>query len=128
MMNKKIVKIILIFCVAILLSCEQNKSETQQSKSNTELLTLAQKNGCISCHRVKATVVGPSWQAIADMYREIPRERARALMTYSINKGSKGKYATWKGGEGMPPLENRVESDVIDKLVEYILELRDATK
>lgn len=91
---------------------------------DAQLFKLAQMNGCIECHTVSATTVGPSWMAIAERYRAAPPEEARALLVESVMKGSKGKWLTWKdGGAGMPPLERRVARDDVVQLVDYILSL-----
>lgn len=92
-------------------------------KNNLALYKEAQANGCIECHRVKATVVGPSWLEIAKRYKELPKNKARSLLVYSVKKGSRGKFVTWKGGYGMPALENRVSDDTIERMVDYILDL-----
>jgi len=76
-----------------------------------------------ACNRVKATVIGPSWDAIAKRYQDVPRPEARALLIERVKKGSVGHWNTWKGGTGMPPLEKRVAAEHIERLVDYILSL-----
>lgn len=123
-------KMILLFgmsiFIVVLTSCgSQNESGKSviEKKDNVALFQEAQMNGCIECHRVNATVVGPSWIEIAKRYKDIPRKKARSLLIYSVKKGSRGKFATWKGGNGMPALENRVGDETIVRMVDYILEL-----
>jgi len=114
--------------VAIQVGCgSQDSSEKPmvEKNENIALFKEAQLNGCIECHRVKATVVGPSWFEIAERYKDIPKKKARSLLIYSVKKGSRGKFATWKGGNGMPALENRVKDETIEKMVDYILQLND---
>lgn len=88
-----------------------------------DLFRLAHMNGCVQCHTDSATVIGPSWRAIAERYRDMPRADARLLLVESVRKGSQGKWPTWKGADGMPPLEKRVSADHIEQLVDYILGL-----
>ena len=117
----------LMVLVVLQVSCgsqENNDSANTQEKEHVGLFREAQLNGCIECHRVKATVVGPSWLQIAERYKDLPRKKARALLIYSVKKGSRGKFATWKGGDGMPPLENRVSDETIERMVDYILNLQ----
>lgn len=96
--------------------------------ANQRLFKLAHMNGCIECHTVSAATVGPSWMAIADRYKDTPRPEARALLIESIKNGSKGKWLTWKGGGGMPPLGKRVSEEHITELVDFILSLSASTK
>ena len=99
-------------------------SNSPDAAETIEMSKLAQMNGCFECHRIDATVVGPSFKAIAERYKDAPLAETRALLIASINKGSVGQYSTWKGGQGMPPLERRVSADHIQRLVDYILSLR----
>jgi len=127
-MKKLSLLIGLSIVIAIQVGCgSQDSSEESvvEKNENIALFKEAQLNGCIECHRVKATVVGPSWFEIAERYKDIPKKKARSLLIYSVKKGSRGKFATWKGGNGMPALENRVKDETIEKMVDYILQLND---
>ncbi len=103
--------------------CEQQANTSVEAQTRIALYKLARMNGCIDCHRIKATVIGPSWMDIAERYKNKPFAEAKALLVESVKKGSKGKFITLKGVDGMPPLEKRVEASVIELLVEYILSL-----
>ena len=37
--------------------------------------------------------------------------------------GSKGKWITWRGDDGMPPLGKRVVKEDVEELVDFILSL-----
>ena len=118
----------LCIVIAAQVGCDSQESSTEsviKKNDNVALFREAQLNGCIECHRVKATVVGPSWLEIAQRYKDIPKKKARSLLIYSVKKGSRGKFPTWKGGNGMPALENRVKDETIEKMVDYILQLND---
>lgn len=110
----------LLFIMLTLSACG-SQSSNPAVKIQTELFKLAQMNGCIECHRVDATVVGPSWKAIAERYKDAPKAEVRSMLIESTKKGSVGKWATWKGGNGMPAMEKRVASATIEKLIDYIL-------
>lgn len=118
---------ILVLCAIpafFLSACDSQVSGgSEKAQVENALFNLARMNGCIDCHRINATVIGPSWSAIAERYKDAPREAARALLIDSVKKGSVGKWTTWKGGDGMPPLEKRVSSEHIEQLVDYILSL-----
>jgi len=117
--------LLLVACSFLMLACSSNENESAEKKKNVALFKEAQLNGCIECHRVKATVVGPSWFEIAQYYKDVPKKKAKALLVYSVKNGSRGKFATWKGGDGMPALQNRVKDETIERMVDYILELND---
>ena len=121
------------FLAGLISACgESSNSGSSSSSSNAspklegDLYKLARMNGCIDCHRVKATVIGPSWQDIADRYKDAPREQAREILVERVKKGSKGNWITWKAPEGMPPMEKRVSEEHIIQLVDYIISLNRA--
>jgi len=128
MFSRLLVLTAIIMMSVIISACDSKDSSSAKSDKNAELFKTARMNGCIDCHRVEATVVGPSWKAIAERYKDAPREEARKLLIESTAKGSVGKYATWKGGQGMPPMEKRVAAETIELLVDYILDLNDTQK
>ena len=114
-----------IAAVFLLIACSgENQGTSAKGKLQGELFKVARINGCIECHTVSATVVGPSWKAVAERYKDVDIADAKNLLIESIKKGSKGKYYTWKGGHGMPALEKRVSHEAIVQLVDLILTLR----
>lgn len=121
---KSIVQLSFAMVFAFLMSgCENNSAPNPKTSLNVDLFKLAHMNGCIDCHRVDATVIGPSWKDIALRYKDAPFEEARDRLIESVKNGSKGQYYTWKGGDGMPALGKRVSEEHIKQLVEYILSL-----
>jgi cytochrome c len=102
-----------------------NESPSPQEEKRAALFKLAHMNGCMDCHRINATVIGPSWEAIAKRYKNAPVEDTRALLIQRVLDGSKGQYNTWKGGKGMPPMRGRVSEEHIKQLVDYILSLNE---
>jgi len=118
--------LVVILLVGLFAGCEQQASSPVLNNAKTELFKLAQVHGCIECHRTNGAVIGPSWMDIAERYKDSPTEDARALLIERVKKGSKGNWYTWKGGDGMAPLEKRVSSEAIEKLVDYILILRES--
>lgn len=115
---------LVLFVAALLASgCGPQDPGRPGGSTDSELFKLAHMNGCIECHTVSATTIGPSWNAIAERYKDLPRAEARAVLIESVKKGSQGKWLTWKGVDGMPPLERRVSEEHIEQLVDYILSL-----
>jgi len=123
-MRLKFAAAALIATVVIFAGCGKQGPRSPSEEADARLFKLAQMNGCIECHTVSATSVGPSWLAIADRYKDAPHDEAKALLMSSVMNGSKGKWLTWKGGGGMPPLGRRVAKRDIDELVDYILSLK----
>jgi cytochrome c len=93
------------------------------AEMDARVFKLAQVNGCIECHMVDTGSIGPSWTAVAERYKEAPRAETRALLIESVMKGSRGKWLTWKGDDGMPPMERRVAKQDVEELVDFILSL-----
>ena len=115
-----------LIAVCIFLSgCGQQASSpnTLSAAEDARLFKLAQMNGCIECHTVTITSIGPSWQAVAERYKQAPRAETRALLIDSVMNGSKGKWITWRGDDGMPPLAKRVVKEDVEDLVDFILTL-----
>ena len=80
-----------------------------------EAMSLSRKGNCASCHGDDAKLVGPSWKAIGDKYRNVPD--AGAVIAANIRSG--GTFG-WKigvmparGGSGISDRE-------IDRLAKYI--------
>jgi cytochrome c len=115
----------LIAACAFLDGCGKQASNpnTLSATEDARLFKLAQMNGCIECHTVTTASIGPSWMAVAERYKEAPRAETRALLIDSVMNGSKGKWITWRGDDGMPPLGKRVVKADVEELVDFILSL-----
>ena len=124
-MKSGLLRISALLFVALLLSaCSDDKPQTPEQAEKMKLFNLARMHGCMECHRINATVVGPSWEAISERYKDAPFEAARDMLVDSVMNGSQGKWLTWKGGNGMDPLARRVDKQVVIELSEYILKLK----
>jgi len=82
---------------------------------------LEEENGCTKCHNETASVLGPSWKAVAERYKNNPN--ARQILIDSVKHGSSGKWAKMTGGVDMPPLGARIREQDLEKIVDYILSL-----
>lgn len=85
-------------------------------------LALAQKSGCLACHAVDKKVVGPSWNDVAKKYKG--QANGKATLIEKVKKGGKGNWADQTGGVPMPPYSPRVADADIEKLVDFILQLK----
>lgn len=97
-------------------------AENQQTTSGQdELLALARKSGCLSCHMVDKKIVGPAWKDVAARYKD--NTNARALLIEKVSKGGSGNWTDVVGNAAMPPYFPRVSKENIEKLVDFILSL-----
>lgn len=67
---------------------------------------LLQRNTCSACHQPTTKVVGPSWQEIANRYRD--GKKTAAELGESVKKGSTGQW----GPVPMPPQAQVNDADL----------------
>lgn len=77
-----------------------------QALDEAAAIELAKNSGCMSCHSAKEKVVGPSFSAVAEKYKD--DKDAVATLAQSIQNGSKGKW----GRIPMPPHASLGAGDV----------------
>lgn len=94
---------------------------TAGGMSEKEGLKLAQKSGCLACHRIEKKLVGPAWQDVATRYADKPG--SRAMLIEKVKKGGKGNWTEVTGGTLMPPYGQRVSEENTERLVDFILAL-----
>ncbi len=80
---------------------------------------LAKKHKCDSCHSIEERVVGPSWKAVAEKYKDDPA--APAKLVIKISKGGRGVWGTMPMPANDPSGTN--EKDM-KTLVKFILGLQ----
>lgn len=76
--------------------------------------TVAQRNGCLGCHAIDAALVGPSYQAVAERYRD--DAGAVADLAHRIRTGVGGRW----GVMPMPPQPQVSDADAL-RLAAWIL-------
>lgn len=91
------------------------------ARHQEELLKLANKSGCLACHKIEKKLVGPAWQDVAARYRG--NATAQGVLVEKVKKGGKGNWTEITGGTPMPPYSPRVSDDNIKRLVSFILTL-----
>jgi cytochrome c551/c552 len=103
-------------------ACDINESMRAKSKdqASADVRALAAKNGCMGCHAVDNTVMGPAWRLVANRYKDLPG--AKNLLVDSVLHGSSGKWTELTGGRIMPP-QSSASQEEIEKIVDYILNL-----
>ena len=87
--------------------------------SREEGLALANKSGCLVCHKIETKLVGPAWRDVSKRYKEDPGAKARLIAKVKV--GGKGNWTEVTGGIAMPPYSPRVSDENIEKLVTFVL-------
>lgn len=118
----------------VLGTCANAALAEQEISQDVEMLNLAQKSGCVTCHSIAAggkgpnglKPIGPPWQKVAEKYKG----QAKALdnLTQVVLKGSSPYESHWKGevsGFAMPPNSVVLSEDQAKQLVGWILHLAD---
>ncbi len=101
--------------------------------SDAELLQLAAKSGCMTCHHIEPGAtgpdglapIGPAWRDVAAKYRG--DKTALAQLTATVQAGSNPYASHWKGkvsGLAMPPNQVAISEADTRLLVQWILALR----
>lgn len=78
---------------------------------------LAEKSGCMACHKVDRKVVGPAYKDVAAKYRT--DKDALATLSEKVKKGGAGVW----GQVAMPP-NPQVNDAEIKTLVSWVLSLK----
>jgi cytochrome c551/c552 len=89
--------------------------------SREEGLDLANKSGCLACHKIETKLVGPAWRDVSQRYKGDAGAKAR--LVEKVKKGGKGNWTAVTGGVPMPPNSPRVSDENIGKLVTFVLSL-----
>lgn len=89
------------------------KSEAKDN-ADQDMLNLAKKNNCLSCHGVKNKVVGPAFNEVADKYKS--DKNAQAALVIKVKKGTSGAW-----GDIPMPAQTAVSDMDIKALVNWIL-------
>ncbi len=78
---------------------------------------LARKNGCMACHAMASTLVGPAFREVAAKYAD--QSDAKEVLSQSIRQGSSGKW----GPMAMPPHAQLPAADA-QKLALWVLKAK----
>ncbi|MEQ1835770.1 MAG: c-type cytochrome [Candidatus Nitrotoga sp.] len=96
-----------------------NNSKNSGAQSHEEGLALANKSGCLACHKIETKLVGPAWRDVSKRYKGDPD--AKAHLIAKVKAGGKGNWTDVTGGIAMPPYSPRVSDENIEKLVTFVL-------
>ena len=94
----------------------KGEGEQREAKGVVDLLDLAKRKACLSCHGVDKRIVGPAFKEVASRYKGQPGAAARLIE--KVRRGSSGAW----GPLPMPPNPDLAESDAT-ALVQWVLGL-----
>jgi len=119
--------LLLIIPIVLLSACDINESMRSKSadQSSADVRVLAAKNGCMGCHAVNTTVMGPAWNLVAKRYKDLPG--SRALLIGAVINGGSGNWTELTGGKIMPAHKDAPQEEIA-KIVDYILGLNTITQ
>lgn len=117
--------VILLF-VSLLSACDFGANPVSKkiasSKNAAAALSLANQNGCLNCHNVTSSIIGPAWDLVSERYRDAPD--AREYLIRKVQRGGNGNWNDITGGAKMPAHEHRVARADIARIVDFILSLK----
>jgi len=102
----------IIFFISLIVGCSSPMSFAQEVKLNG--LTLAKKNGCLSCHSETKKIIGPAFRDIAEKYRNTPN--AQNYLMLRVKHGGSGIW----GVVAMPANKNIGDAD-LESITQWVL-------
>lgn len=91
----------------------QTGPDEAETESGSPALALAERSGCLSCHALNATLVGPSYREVAARYAG--KNSASALLG-KLREGSEGSW-----GSIPMPAQTELKDDEAKLLIDWIL-------
>lgn len=101
---------------------DDTREKVAKRSESASASTLVYVNGCTECHEIRSSIEGPSWQGIARHYRE--RADAKEYLKDRVRNGGEPNWAKITGGADMHATGNRVSSDHLDRILDYILSVK----
>lgn len=80
-----------------------------------EGLTLVKQYDCFTCHRVRQKLVGPSFNEIAEKYKDTDTH-----LSLSLLRGSSGKWSN----DAIMPVNPEITSDDAEKMASWIMDTK----
>ena len=122
-MRKNIHLLIIILVSLVLMACgvDETSLKISKDKGAAEALSIARQNGCLNCHNVGSSIIGPAWVLVSERYKSSPD--AREMLIKKIRTGGNGSWNDITRGALMPP-QTRVSQEHIGLIVDFILSLK----
>jgi len=100
------------FFVAALFFCSATISQAQED--NSTAYVIAKQNACLGCHNINKKIVGPSFQSIAQKYKN-----DSGAQNFLKNKIAKGGSGSW--GVVPMPANTKLSDGDLSLLTSWIL-------
>ena len=84
------------------------------AQENQAASTLANQSGCLNCHKVDQKLIGPSYQSVAERYKD--QSNAPSILTQKVKNGGVGVW----GRIPMPP-HPQLSDENVAILVAWVL-------
>jgi len=112
----------------LLTACDVSSSVDQMAAKNPDARArhIAAQYGCMGCHTVENSVMGPAWRMVSQSYQAEPD--GQALIKHSILHGSRGRWQSIAHGQVMPAFHGRMSDEEANILASYIFGLAHAAK
>jgi len=122
-MNKLYQITILLLLSLMFAACgvDDTTLKISKDKKAANALSLARQNGCLNCHSVGSSIIGPAWVLVSERYKSSPD--AHQMLIEKVRNGGNGSWNDITGGALMPP-QKRVSQEHISLIVEFILSLK----
>jgi len=116
---------VLILFVGLLSACgvDETTLKIAGDKKAASALSIARANGCMNCHNVNNSIIGPAWSLVSERYKDVPD--AKSYLIQKIKLGGDGAWNDITGGAKMPPHETRVSHAHIEQIVDFILSIKE---
>lgn len=121
---KNIAKIIIPLILTLsFVACgvDDTTLKISKDKGAANALSIARQNGCLNCHNVSSSIIGPAWVLVSERYKSSPD--AREMLIEKVKNGGNGSWNDITGGALMPP-QSRVSPEHISLIVDFILALK----
>jgi len=118
----RVIFIIIVICGLYACGVDDTTLKIAGDKNAASALSIARANGCMNCHNVNNSIIGPAWSLVAERYKDSPD--ARTYLIEKVKLGGDGAWNDITGGAKMPPHETRVSHAHIAQIVDFILTLK----
>lgn len=118
----KLASLILGLSIA-LIGCDISNPVQDMAKNNpnSKARMIAAQHGCMGCHTIDNSVMGPAWRLVAKSYQNDPQ--ARENIINSIKHGSRGRWESIAPNQIMPGFAARMPDEDVILITDYILSL-----
>ena len=107
-----------LFLMLTACGMEDTMQDMASKNPDSKARAIAADYGCLSCHTKDNSVVGPAWRLVAERYQNAPDAKS-----HLVNSISNGSFGRWQKKEKMPAFKDRMSSEEMNLIADYILRL-----